>query len=167
MKNLHQVWGDTGYSLEYITRMMDDRDGWRVRESGKPVLSVRLDDDDDADNTKKSSLTFICFGWLQEVMLYCDLYSMSWMSVDVWNSGKCYKISVWDVLFQRYISYKCKYSEKSGHVFCLFVVFCILYFFFFLYLFKSSARRRIRRRIDFNRKTVLSPKLINTDSSPI
>ena len=26
---------------------MDDRDGWRMRESGKSVLFARLDDDDD------------------------------------------------------------------------------------------------------------------------
>ena len=36
---------DTGCNLEDLTEVMDDRDGWRERESGKSVLVARLDDD--------------------------------------------------------------------------------------------------------------------------
>ena len=46
---LHQLCVDIGYSLENLPEAIDDRDKWREsgRESGKSVLVVRLDDDDD------------------------------------------------------------------------------------------------------------------------
>ena len=44
-KNLQQLYADTGCSLEDLTEEMDDRDGWRERESGKSMLSVQLEDD--------------------------------------------------------------------------------------------------------------------------
>ena len=34
----------------YLMETIEDRDGWRERESGKSVLSARLDDDDDDED---------------------------------------------------------------------------------------------------------------------
>ena len=44
---LYQLSADTGCSLEDLPRVMDDRDRWRERVSGKYVLSAQIDDTDD------------------------------------------------------------------------------------------------------------------------
>ena len=44
---LNQLCADTGSSLENLPGAMNDGDRWRERESGKSVLTVQLDDDDD------------------------------------------------------------------------------------------------------------------------
>ena len=38
---------DIGCSLKDVLEGMDDKDEWRERESGKSVLAVQHDDDDD------------------------------------------------------------------------------------------------------------------------
>ena len=40
---LHWLCADTGCSLENLLGAMDDRDWWKERESGKSMLTVRLD----------------------------------------------------------------------------------------------------------------------------
>ena len=52
---------DIGCSLENLPEVMDDRDGWRERESEKSVLAARLDDDD--DQLLKISFTYKKFIW--------------------------------------------------------------------------------------------------------
>ena len=42
----HTSCADTGCSLEDLPRVIDDRVGWRERESGNSVFSVGHDDDD-------------------------------------------------------------------------------------------------------------------------
>ena len=42
---LHQLYVDTGCSLEDLPGAMDDKDKWRKKESRKSMVSVQLDDD--------------------------------------------------------------------------------------------------------------------------
>ena len=44
---LQQLCVDTGYSLEDLTGVTDDRGKWRERESRKSLLAAWLDDNDD------------------------------------------------------------------------------------------------------------------------
>ena len=46
---LHQHCVDIRYSLEDLPEVMDDRNGWRERETGKSMLSAKFDDDNDDD----------------------------------------------------------------------------------------------------------------------
>ena len=41
-KDVYCIW-----SMEDLLKAMDDRDGWREKESGKSMLSSQLDDDND------------------------------------------------------------------------------------------------------------------------
>ena len=50
---LHQLCMDTGCGLKDLPRALDDRDGWKARESRKSMLSVWLDDDDDEEEEEE------------------------------------------------------------------------------------------------------------------
>ena len=45
--DLYQLRVNTGYSLENMPEMIDERDGWWERKSGNSELSARFNDDDD------------------------------------------------------------------------------------------------------------------------
>ena len=51
-QELIYISADTGCSLEDLQGTMNDRDGWRERESGKSVLAARLDDFDNSQSAK-------------------------------------------------------------------------------------------------------------------
>ena len=64
-KNLHHLCGNTRCSLEDLRGAMNDRDGWRERErkkeSGKSVLSARLNDEDDEVSRPRKRHTLFCW----------------------------------------------------------------------------------------------------------
>ena len=49
---IQQVCTDTGCCLEDLSEATDDRDEWREKDFGKPVLVTQHDDDDDDDDVE-------------------------------------------------------------------------------------------------------------------
>ena len=64
IKDLHQLFADTVFSLDGLFRVIDDWDRERERESGNSVLSEKLDDDDDDDENWFKSWIFLLRDWL-------------------------------------------------------------------------------------------------------
>ena len=97
---LHQLCAHTGYSLENLSGAMDDRNGWREKESGKSMLVAQPDDKLLPIDTK----IIFALSWsfslahltqppfyrhhflLQFHLYYAHLYHLSWFHIQFYSN---------------------------------------------------------------------------------